>query len=80
VKILFSIPVIMRAVVLLFVVGFALGVSLGHQLRGVDADVTLVPTNSEISSLSLVPRDVEEVERSCTPTPLSLLSRSTCSS
>jgi hypothetical protein len=72
-KLLLSIPVMMRAVAVLFMAGFVLGISLGYQL-GDSADKAIPvspPSSSGAASLSLVLPDTGEVEHLCTPAPWS---------
>ncbi|MEO6087578.1 MAG: hypothetical protein ABIQ18_31160 [Umezawaea sp.] len=72
-KFLLSIPVMMRAVVVLFMAGFVLGISLGYQLGdSADKAIPLSPSPSaDSTSLSLVSPNAGEVEQPCTPTPWS---------
>jgi hypothetical protein len=71
-KFLVSTPVMMRMVVLLFMVGFVLGISLGYRLGDVDHDDARASSPSDTSSWSLVSLVAEEVEQLCTPTSSSL--------
>lgn len=58
-RFLVSIPVVIRAAIVLFITGFLLGISLGCQLGGLANNATSVSTSLDTSSLSLLPSTPE---------------------